>query len=161
MRARHAEPLGVRIHELREGLLGARDAFSQRDGGIVARLHDHAENQELDGHRLAELDEGARALRAPGVLAHHDGLIQLERPRGELLEDDVGRHQLGEARRLHAGVGVQGRQRLVGAEVDDEVGARIDRRRRRNGNVGAEGAEVKRGQQQEGEQGTRHVERAP
>ncbi len=156
MRAHHAEALGVRVHELREGLLGARDPLGERDGGIVARLHDHAEDQEFHRHRLAQFDEGARPFGAPGVLAHHHGLVELQFAGCELLKHDVGGHQLREAGGFHARHGILRRENLVGAVVDHDVGRGIDRGRRRNRRVDGDGDGRKREQQYEAEHRTKH-----
>ena len=59
MRADHAEALGVLVHELHERLFGSRNPLRQGDRGIVSRLHDHSQDQQFHGHRLAEFNEGS------------------------------------------------------------------------------------------------------
>ena len=88
-------------------------------------------------------------------------VLQLELAGRQLLEHDVGGHQLGEARGLHARVGVQRRQRLVGVVVDEHVGPRIDGGGARNGRRGEDGSGGKRGEQQQDRQGTMHDGRIP
>jgi hypothetical protein len=136
MRAHHAELLGGAVHELGERLLGAGDAFGERDRRIVAALHDHAENQGLHGHRFAEFDEAAGPFRAPGLLADRHGIVELELARGELPEHDVGGHELGQAGRLEPRHRILGGERLVRVEIDDDVRARIDVGRTRNRRIG-------------------------
>src|SRR5258708_10016248 len=97
MGAHHPQALRIGVHHLRKRFFGSGDAFCQSNRCIVARLHDHPQDQILDRNRLTQFDEGARAFRAPGMLAHHRLFIQLEFAGRQLLKHDVGRHELGEA----------------------------------------------------------------
>ena len=139
VRARHPQAFGVLVHHLHEGIFGAADALRQGDCRVVARLHDHAHYQQFHGDRLAELDEGARALGPPGVLAHDHGLVELEFPRLQLRENDIRGHQFREAGRLQAHRRIPRRQHLAGVEVDEGECPRIHARRRRYRRIGTDG----------------------
>ena len=86
--------------------------LGERDGGVVPRLHDHALDEDVGRDLRADLHEGARALRPPGVLADRDLVGELEPAVVQRLEHHVGGHELGEARRLHAVVGAPLRQHV-------------------------------------------------
>ena len=62
------------------------------------------------------------------MLADGDHFIELEFSSCQFLKYDIGRHQLGEAGRFHAGAGFFVGEYLVGAVVDDDVGAGVDLR---------------------------------
>ena len=64
-----AEPLRVLIHQVDEHRLAAGDVLGERDGRVVAGLHDHALDQVLDAHHRADLDEHARAVLVARVRA--------------------------------------------------------------------------------------------
>ena len=78
------------------------------------------------------------------MLADRHLFVQLEFAGRQFLKHDVGRHELGEARRLDARRRVFRGQNLAGAMVDHDVRARIDLRRggdrRIGGTAGAGGA---------------------
>ena len=136
VRSGQAELLRVGVHHLHEGLLRAADLLGQRDRRVVARLHDHALQQVVDGHLLADLDEHARALLLPGALADRDRVGELEAAFVERLEDGVGRHQLGQTGRLLARVGLTRGEHATAVVVDHDEAARVQLRRRRNGGRG-------------------------
>ena len=165
MAADHPQALGIGIHHLSKGFFGAGHPFGQGDGGIVARLHDHSQDQILNRDRFAQFDEGSRSFRTPGVLAHHHLLVKLEFADRQLLKHDVGSHELGEARRFHPRHRVLGGEDLVGPIIDHDVGASVDlgcgrddgrHRGPRRGRLGAalQGGEGKKGQA--GQEGTEH-----
>ena len=69
------------------------------------------------GTLRAHLHERARAFRLPGVLADGHQLVELQAVFLERLEHGVGRHQLGEARGLHALIGVALAEHAAAVEV--------------------------------------------
>ena len=159
MRVRHPQPPGVLVHDLHEGLFGAGHAFRERDGGIVARLHDHALDQDIHRDLRTHLDKGARAFRAPGVFADRDRVGELQATAMQFGEHDVGGHQLGETGRLHAIVRMIGRQHATGLVVLEQIGARGHRGRcgyRGGGQGRGHGSKAAQGDQRTGEQATNH-----
>ena len=106
MAARESQLLGIAVHVIGKGLLGAGQVFGQGHGGIVAALDDHALQQVLHRDLLADLDEHARTRHAPGPFAHRDLVVEADGAGLDLLEQHIGRHQLGDAGRFHALVGI-------------------------------------------------------
>src|SRR6185312_7835718 len=76
--------------------------------------------------------EGPRPFRTPRVLADGDRVGELQTPFLQSLEDDVGGHELGEARRLHAVIRVALRNHLPAEVVHQDVGVSVDIRRLRD-----------------------------
>ena len=95
--------------------------LSQRDAGVVARLHDHSQQQILDGYAGTNLDEHPRALCAPGLLADRNLVLELDLALFQRMEDDVSRHDLGQAGRRERCVGVERGECVTGLTVDDEI----------------------------------------
>ena len=157
----HAEALRFRIHQLRKGRFRSGDALGERNGCIIARLDNHAQDQFFHRHDLADFDEGARPFRAPGVFADRHGLIQLQLSRGELLEHDVGRHQLRQARRVHPRDCILGGQDLVGMKIDEDVRARIDLRDLRDDRGCGAALEREDREEAKGKKQARHIGRSP
>ena len=128
MALRHAEPLGVLVHERGEGVLGARDALGERDRRVVAALHDHALYQDLDRHARVEVEVGARTFRAPGALADRQLGVELDLAVLQRLEHDVCRHQLGDARGLDRVARTVAGERLPALLVDEHPGLEFGER---------------------------------
>ncbi len=128
VRSRHPQFPGIAIHQAGEGVLAAGYVLGQGHAGIVARLHDQALQQGLHAHLRAYLDEHARALGAPGLLAHPDHVIQGQLTALELLEHGIGGHDLGDTGRLHTFVDFVFRQYLAAVEILQQVGLRANGR---------------------------------
>ncbi len=122
VRGLHPQAACVLVHDLGEGRLGAADFLGERDGRIVAGLDDHALDEDLGGDLRADLHEGPGALGAPGVLADRDLVGHLEATFLQGLENDVGAHQLGQAGRLHAVIGVILAQHTAAEVIDQHIG---------------------------------------
>ena len=75
MTGRHTERRSVLVHHFSEYAFAARDMFSERDAGIVARLHDEPHQQLANGYASTDFDEHARTFRAPCLFAHNDLMI--------------------------------------------------------------------------------------
>ncbi len=156
VRGRHSQPLRVGIHHLREGGFGSADLLRECDRCIVPRLHDHAFDQYLRRDLRADLHEAPRPFRLPGVLADGDLVGQLQPAFLQSREHDVGAHQLGEARRLHAIVGMVLGQDPAAEVIHQDVGAGADRRRGRDrrSTLGCAGRDQSDGE--DGKRGVRH-----
>jgi hypothetical protein len=118
-----AELLGIGVHHLHEGGLVAADFLGERHRGVVARLHDHADDQVLDRDLLADLDEHFRAFLLPGVLADGHRVGELDAAFLQCLEHAVGRHELRQARGLLARIGFERGEHAAAIVVDDDVAA--------------------------------------
>ena len=75
------------------------------------------------GTREPDFDEAARALRAPGVLADGDHVVELQRAGAQRVEGDEARHELGQARadrreRRRPSLG----EHLAALLIDEDVG---------------------------------------
>ena len=55
----HAQAFRFGVHHVGKARLAAAQRFGQRDGGIVARLHDQAFEQIAHGYRFARIEEHA------------------------------------------------------------------------------------------------------
>ena len=119
MRARHAELLRLGVHALGETLLAPGHALGDDDAGIIARLHDDAAQQILDLDVVAELDIHLRALHAPGALGDGEAVGQLELAALQRLEEQIGRHHLGQGGRLDLSLAVLVHQHGAGVVVGD------------------------------------------
>jgi hypothetical protein len=129
---RHADALGRRVHQLHEVGFAAADEFRERNGRIVARLHDHAVHEIVHGDGLVRLDEHARLVRlhAAHGLAWHDGLIHVDLLRLQRIEDEICGHQLRERRRLDAFIGIARCEHLIAGCIDEHPRVRGDIGRR-------------------------------
>ena len=100
-----------------------RGSDRRHDRGDVRRRRGCRGRQgHLDGNDqdLAGLDIGrAMNLIRLGDLGNRNLLIKLQHPKSELLEDNVGGHQLGERSRIAPAVGVSRIEYLAGLGVDD------------------------------------------
>ena len=148
MRAEHAERFRFLVHQVDERVFAAADVLGHRDGRVVTRLDDHAAQQILEFHRGAFADEHRRLLLFrrrvfPRVHADRHVVGEMDAARLDFARRDVARHDLRQARRRHALVDVLLGEHVTGVVVDQDVGARIDLRRRRR-RRGAEPAQVRR-----------------
>ncbi len=122
----HAEALRIGIHQLHKGRFSAANPLGERNGRIVAGLHDHALDQHLSRYLRPYLHEGAGALGLPRTLADGHQIGELETAGLERMKDYVAGHELGQARGREALLLVALREHLSSCEVDQSEGARID-----------------------------------
>ena len=107
-----ADLLGALVEEVGEGEFGAGDPLRDHDGGVVARLDDHAAEQVLEADAGIELGEhrGAarrRAAGAPGMLGNGEFVVKGKAAMLQRVEDVFGDHHLrhrGGGRRLVGGL---------------------------------------------------------
>ena len=118
----HTQALGSRVHQVREGLLAAGDMLGQRYAGIVAGLDDHAMQQVAHRDLAVDLDEHARAARAPGLFAHSDHVAVADLPLLDFQGGDVGGHQLRQARRRQALVAIVFHQHVAAGGIHQQIG---------------------------------------
>ena len=125
VRVAQAEVGGALVHELGEGRLGARKPLRHDHGGVVARLHDDAADELLDGRPVALVEEHGRA--AHGARLGRDGEpgIEIDAAILQRLEQHVERHELRHRGRRQRLVGVLVHQHRVGGEVHDVGRARL------------------------------------
>ena len=88
-------------HHHAEDRLVAGQSLGERDAGVVARLDDDAAQKVVDLHPAVDRREHAggarrRAARAPGVLADDDFIVERDIALLDLVEHELGGHQLGE-----------------------------------------------------------------
>ncbi|VXB45557.1 hypothetical protein BURKHO8Y_140003 [Burkholderia sp. 8Y] len=121
VRVLHADALRGPVHQIDEVGLAAADEFRERNGRVVARLHDHAVDEIVHRDRLLRFDEHARLVRphAAHGLARHDRLVHVDLLGLEGVEDEVRGHQLGERRGFHALVRIAGCEHLIAGGIDE------------------------------------------
>ncbi len=115
------------VHQVGEGLFAAGHMLGQGDAGIVARLDNQAFQQIFDTHPLVDLDEHPRAGRLPCLFADQHLVACLDRAAAQLLEHQVGGHDLGQAGRFKALLGVACGEHRVAVHVDQQVTGGGDR----------------------------------
>ncbi len=128
----HAEPFGVLVHHLGEHGFVAGDMLGQGHAGIVSGLNDHALEQRFDRDFGTDLGKHARALGAPGFFTHPDRVIQFQMARGQLPENHVGGHDLGEASGFEAFIRVVLGEHASAVEIREDIRLRSDFGRRRD-----------------------------
>ena len=133
MRRCHSKRLRVLIHHFGEYFFRTGHVFGQSDACIVARLHDDAQQQVLYANPAADFDEHTGALHAPGFLAYRDFIFKGNLALADCMEDDVGRHQLGQAGGWHRRIGFQRREFVARPRVDHQIARRANDGRGRNG----------------------------
>ena len=89
-------------HHLCERRLVSGNPLGQHDAGIVGGLNDDAMEQVVDRHLVVDRDEHARRVRWAPPRRHAltltmNSSVRLEPPCRNLIENHLGRHQLGEA----------------------------------------------------------------
>ena len=137
------QPLGIFVHHIGEGFLGAGNAFGEDDRGVVAGQGDDPVQQVLDADLLAGRKEHGRTrLRAmpflPGLRPHRAHLVEAEVALLDQLEGDIGRHHLRHRCRRHPAIGVLGKQNCARGQVDQvgDLRRRLERRRLGGGSGG-------------------------
>ena len=125
-RSGHAEARGMLVHQLDERFLRASHVLREGDACVVAGLHDDPLEEVLHGHLAPDLDEHLRAAHLPRLAAYRDQLVELEISCCELREGGVRGHQLDQARRLHAAVGVLLRENPSGMQVLQDPGLGLE-----------------------------------
>ena len=117
----HPQLPGLMIHVADEGILGPGHILGQGHRGIIAGLDDHALDQVFHSDLVANLDKHLRALHLPGLLADGNLVVEANVTVSQRLVHQVGRHQLGDAGRLHAHVGILLRQHLATLVVHQDI----------------------------------------
>ena len=114
------------VHEVGEGFFAAGDVFGQGDARVVAGLDDESLEQVRDGYPRVDLDEhpGSRCL--PGLFADQDLVFQLDVAMPEFLENHVRGHDLGQAGRFQARVGIRLGEHPPAVHIDQQVTGRRD-----------------------------------
>ncbi|OGI46823.1 MAG: hypothetical protein A2637_06955 [Candidatus Muproteobacteria bacterium RIFCSPHIGHO2_01_FULL_65_16] len=129
----HAQGARRCVHLGDEFFLAPGHVFREGEGGVVGRGHDHALEQVLRERPRPGLEKHARALRRPCPGADLDPVVELERSGLQLLEQQIRRHQLDEARRRDARVGPVLGQHQPAAVIHEQPGRGAHVRRRRSG----------------------------
>jgi hypothetical protein len=112
-----ADFLGLPIHLLDKRGLAAGQTLGQHDAGVVAGLHDHAAYQVGNFHALAERHEHFRAAGAPRLFADRQLVIELGTALFQIIEDEIGRHQLRHRRGRYALLGILVEQHRTGLHL--------------------------------------------
>ena len=121
---RHANTAAGFVQQFSKLLFAAGNRLGQHNTGIIARLHNHATDQILDPHLLADIHEHLGPAHAPGALTHGQHLIHLQPALLQAIKHDIHGHELGHAGRRHAVIGVLLKQRGAGFEIHDQRLAR-------------------------------------
>ena len=108
-------------HEYRQRPAGALD---QREGGIVAGLHQHAFEQVLNRYLIALTQKHARPGQPRGIAAHGCEVVQLQCSGTQIAEQQVGGHEFGERGRRQTLVGIVGGQFRAALRIHQYKGAR-------------------------------------
>ncbi len=120
----HAERAGLAGHQLGEIAFVAGDGFRNHDGGVVGGAgHQSLDGVfDSDGLTRAQTEFGGSLVR--GVIGDVHFGVELHLAGIEALEQQIERHDLGERRRMAAGVGIGGGERGAGVAVYDDGGER-------------------------------------
>ena len=97
--ARHAESVRFARHHFGERALVAADLLRDGDRDVVGRTGDDRLDGVLDGDRVAGLDAELGRLLGGGVRGNRNRRLQRQGAFVELLEQQIERHHLGDARR--------------------------------------------------------------
>ncbi len=89
---RQPDPPAIGIHPPDKGGFRASDAFGQRNGGIIAGLHNQTSEKIRNLHTAVERREhgrtaGGRATSAPGILRDDELILKLQPALPDLIED--------------------------------------------------------------------------
>ena len=103
--------MGAPVHQAGKVVLVTGDALGERNTCVVAGMDDDALDQVGDLHPAMNGGEhgraaGRRPALAPGIRADDELFLQGEVAFLDLVEDNLRRHQLGEARRRNELIGV-------------------------------------------------------
>ncbi len=134
----HAQLARALVHARRERVFGARDAFGERDRGVVARGDEEAAQQVLDADLRIHLREHAGAARfrvalLRGARRDRQFVLEMEPAFGDFAKDDLGGENFRRRRRRHRRVGVFGEQDRSGVEINEQRERRLGLERRRLG----------------------------
>ena len=136
MAPRHAEFAGLGVHLGGEGRDAAIGSFGQDIGHVIGRIDQQRLQREIDADPLAHRHADLAGRLGMGQFGDGQLLVRLEFAGTQLLEDDVGRHELGD------GGGVP---RLAGTVLGDHLlGGRV----KQQGWAGREGGRRQRQQEQ-------------
>ena len=124
------------VHEDGKSLFTASDMFRQGHAGIVAGSDDHAMGEVIHRDLLANLDEHAGTGGLPGFFTHQHLVVKADIAGFQFLEHRVGSHDLGQAGRFQALVGVIFRQHLATVEIQEQMAGGGDMWRRGYGCCG-------------------------
>jgi len=124
-RLRQAELARPFRHQGAEGLLGAGDAFGQRDRRVIARGDDQAADQVLDADLAVDLGKHRRTARgsaavAPGMHRNRHDIVELQPALDQFVKDDLGGQDLRRRGRRHQSVGILLEQHRAGVIVDED-----------------------------------------
>src|SRR3989338_8656272 len=120
----HAQPFCFPVHQVDEARFAAGDMKRQRDGRIVAGLHDQPAQQFAHGHALPGLEQHARLAADVVYCGNGNGQVLLRQQRAvfERIKNQVSGHQLGQRSGLHARIGILVHQNLIAGVVVQQVG---------------------------------------
>ena len=80
-------------HEYRERMV---HVFNQREGGVVARLHQHAFEQFLHRDLFAFPQKHARPGQARSITAHAGAFLEFQFSGAQITEQQIRGHEFGE-----------------------------------------------------------------
>ncbi len=109
------------IHQIGKGRLAAGDMLRKRNAGIVAGLDDHALEQILQRHPLADFDKHLGTAGAPSLLADQDLIRQGKIAFRKLAKDNIGGHDFGQAGGFEALIGIGLAEHLTAVVLDQQI----------------------------------------
>ena len=128
----HAQAFRFGVHHVGKARLAAAQRFGQRDGGIVARLHDQAFEQIAHRHRFARIEEHARTFGTPGGFRRRQHGFGFQTAFFQGFKGQIGRHQFGQRCRFDLLVEVFAGQNLAALQILHQISGGGDFRRGRS-----------------------------
>ena len=119
-RARHAERMRFRGHQLGEVLFAATDRLSHDDSRIIGGAGDQPLDGVLDCDRRAGFEVKLGGMLTRCELGYRERRVELELASVNLLEQQIKRHDLGQRRRMSRLVDIFPVQNLRGVVVDHD-----------------------------------------
>ena len=93
---------------------------------MAASLPDQAPQQVVEQDLRIDLDEHPRTRGTPRLFADRHGIVERCVAANERVESEIGRHELGQARRVELGLGIGLAEHDAARCVDEVVGFGVD-----------------------------------